>query len=165
MWGNRKYARRRALFSTGDLEQLAFGEVADEAEIGGEKVVFREVAEVDPADFVVDVALDFAGEFADDKKLQVDGAAMTVVVADAGNGGADDAMDAQFFVELAGEGLLGTFAGLDFAAGKLPFEGHNLVGAALADKHLIIANDERGGDKAQGWTGLVGLRAALGDVH
>ena len=46
------------------------------------------------------------------------------------------AVDAELFVELAGEGLLGGFAGLDLAAGELPFEAHGLIGAALADEDL-----------------------------
>jgi len=29
-------------------------------------------------------------------------------------------MDAELFIELAGQSLLGTFAGLNFASGKLP---------------------------------------------
>ncbi len=44
------------------------------------------------------------------------------------------AADAEFFVEFAGERLLGGFARLDLAAGKLPFEAHGLVGPALADE-------------------------------
>ena len=39
--------------------------------------------------------------------------------------------------------LFGGFAGLDLAAGKFPFRGERLVGAALADEHLVSAQDQR----------------------
>lgn len=149
----------------GGSEQLTLGEIADEAEVGGEEVVFGQVAELDPAHFVEDVVLNVASEFAHREELQVDGAAVSIVMAHAGYSGANDGLNTQFFVQLAGECLLGAFAGLNFATGKLPFQGHHLVRTALADKNLTLANDERGGYEAQGRTGRVGLGLALGDVH
>jgi len=51
---------------------------------------------------------------------------------------ADIGGDAEFFREFPGEGGFGGLAGLDLAAGELPFEGHGLVGAALADEDLAL---------------------------
>ena len=85
-------------------------------------------------DGVEDAVVEFAGEVADGEELQVDGAAVAIAVADLGDAGADDGGDAEFFVEFAGEGLLGGFAEFDLAAGELPLEAHGLVGTALADQ-------------------------------
>ena len=151
--------------SRSSLEELAFGKIADQAEIGCEEIVLGKVADIDPAHLIEDVVLDFACEFADGKKLQVDGTAVTVIMADAGNGRADNGLNAQLFVKFASERLLRSLTGLNLAAWEFPFEGHDLVGAALADEDLIFANDESCGYEAESWTGLVGLRGTLGGVH
>ena len=70
--------------------------------------------------------------------MQVDGAAVSVFVTDAGYATADGGGDAQLFVEFADEGLLGGLAGLDLSAGELPFEAHGLIGAALADQDFAM---------------------------
>lgn len=146
-------------------EQLAFGEIADEAEVGGQKVVFRQLPELHPSYLVEDMVLNFAREFAHREELQVHGAAMAVIVADMGDGRSDDRSDSQFLVEFAGERLLRGFAGLDFAPGELPFESHDLVGAALAYEYLAITNNECGRHKPERWAGLVRRRGRLGVVH
>jgi hypothetical protein len=69
-------------------------------------------------------------------------------MADVGDARADFCGDAQFFLELAGEGLFGGFALLDFAAGKLPLERHWLVGATLADEDKSLANQQTCDHKA-----------------
>ena len=142
------------------LEQLAGGEVADEAAVGGQEVVIWQVFEFGPADFLVDVVDDFPGELVNGEELEIDGAAMAVVVADVGDMGADNGGYAEFLVEFSGQGLLGAFAGLDFTAGKLPLRGHGLVGAALPDEDFTAAYDQGRGDEAKGRA--VGPGCALG---
>src|ERR1035437_591496 len=118
------------------LEQLAFGEIADEAEVGGEEVVGGQRAQGRPADFVEDAVVDLAGEFLYREKLEVDGASVAIPVPYLRDPGTDDGGDAEFLVEFARESLFGRFAGLDLAAGKLPFEAHRLVRPALTDEHF-----------------------------
>ncbi len=126
----------RAFFWMCLLEETAFGEVADEAEVGGEEVVGGESREWGPADFVEDAVVEVAVEVVDDEELQVDGAAVAVLVADAGYAAAYCGGDAQLFVEFACQGSLGGLAGFDLSAGELPLEAHGLVGAALTDENL-----------------------------
>ncbi len=131
------------------LQQFALGEVADEAAVCDEEVVAGQVFEFDPADFFENLIFDFVAEFVDGEELQIDGAAVAVVVADMGDFVADGGVDTEFFVELAGESFFGAFAGLNFAAGKLPLEGHGLIGSTLADEHFIAAEHESCYDEAQ----------------
>ena len=129
------------------VQQLAFGEVADQAEVGGEEVVGGQRAQRSPADFVEDAVVDFAGELADHEELKVDGAAVAIAMAYLRDPGADDSRNAEFLVELAREGLLGGFAGFNLAAGKFPLQAHGLVRPALADEHF--RHGVRGGGFAQ----------------
>ena len=62
-------------------------------------------------------------------ELQVHGAAMAVVVADAGNERADGGLYAELFIQFTGQRQFRAFTCLDFAAGKFPLQGHGLVGA------------------------------------
>ncbi len=75
----------------------------------------------------------------DDEELKVDGAAVAIAMADLRDPAADDGRDAELLFELADEGMLGGLAGLDLAAGELPFEAHGLVRAALADEDFGAA--------------------------
>ena len=85
---------------------------------------------------------------------------------------ADLGGDAELFVELAGEGLLGGFAQFDLAAGELPLEAHGLVGAALADEDLGLlalagggmADDDGGDDEAQRLAAGVGVVVQSADA-
>lgn len=124
--------------------------------VGGEEVEVGEGVERGPADFVVDAVGELALEAADGEELEIDGAAVAVVVADVGDEGADGGVDAEFFVELAAEGLLGGFSGLDFASGKLPLEAHGLIGAALTDENGVSTQDQRGRHIADGLVGVAG---------
>ena len=72
---------------------------------------------------------------------------------------ADFCVDTQFFLEFAGEGLLGAFTLFDFPAGKFPLQRHGLVGASLADQDKSIANQQTSHNKAEGGT----WRARVGD--
>lgn len=147
------------------LQELAAGEVANQRQVGGEEVEFGEFTEIDPAHLIVDLVLNFAGEFAYREELQIDRSAVTVIVAYAGDGGTNDGGDAQFFVEFTHKGLLRGFAGFDLAPWKFPLESHDLFRTALADEDPAFANYKGCRYKAKGWTGVLGLRAALGGVH
>src|SRR5437660_948695 len=74
-------------------------------------------------------------------------------------------LNAEFFVELAGQGLLRRLAGFDFASRELPLQGHGLVGAALADEHLAVADDERRRDKPERGPRRPGAGKLLGTFH
>ena len=112
---------------------------------------------------MIDVVGDFAAELMDGEELQIDGATMAIIMANAGDTGADGSLDAQFFVQFAGQGLLRALAGLDLAAGKLPHQGHGLIGTALADEDLTVTYDECRRYKTKGWTGgsSIGFRLVL----
>ncbi len=124
-------------------------QVADEIAVGGEEVVLRQLFEPDPAQVIEDAVFQLACELIDGEELQIDGAAVAIVVADLRDAAADGGGDAELFIELAGEGDLGAFAGLDFAAGTLPLERHGLIGAALADEDFIAAQHEGRNDETQ----------------
>ncbi len=147
------------------LEQLARGEVADEAAVSGEEVVFRQIFKPGPPDLVKDAILNLAREFMDGKELQVDCAAMAVVMTDVGDPRTNGCLDAEFFVELAGEGLLWTFASLDFSAGEFPLQGHRLIGTTLADENFAAADDECGGNETEGGTSGSCVWVWLGLFH
>ena len=154
MRGFRLRQNDELLVGEGELEEFAFGEVADEAEVGGEEVVAGEGGEGRPADVVEDAVFEVPGEVVDEEELEVDGASVAIAVAEGGDPGADGGVDAEFFVEFAGEGLLGGFAVFDLASGELPLEAHGLVGFALADEEFggcgVRAEDEGSHDEAGG---------------
>jgi hypothetical protein len=141
------------------LEQFAGGEVADESAVCGEEFVVGEFFEPYPLQLVEDFVLQLAIEGRDREELQVDGSAVAVVVADSSDALSDPGVDAQFFLEFANEGLFRAFALLDLSAGKLPLQGHRLVGAALADQDQSVANQQTCHNKAKGRT----RRARWGD--
>ena len=147
------------------LKELAAGEVFDEVAVGGEEVVVGEIFEAGPNHLGEDAVLEVAGEVADGEELEVDGAAVAVVVAEMGDAGADGGFDGQFLAQLAGQGLLGGLAGFDLAAGEFPLQGHGLIGAALADKDLAAADDERCNDKAERGPGRLGAGQLLASFH
>jgi hypothetical protein len=60
---------------------------------------------------------------------------------------ADIGGDTQLLIELTPQGLLRTLARLNLAPGKLPFQGHRLVGPPLTDQNLLIPQDKRGNDE------------------
>jgi hypothetical protein len=87
------------------LEQFAFGEIADEAEVGGKEVVVGQEGERGPADVVKDAVFDVAGKGVDLEKLQVDGAPVAVLVLDVSYAGTDGGGDAELFVKLTSEAI------------------------------------------------------------
>lgn len=124
------------------LQQLARGKVSDEIAVGGHEVVLGKMAEGGPAHVLKDEVLDLAGVIADKEELQVDCSAAAIVVAHVRDAGADDGFDAEFFCQLAAQRLFGGFARLDLATGELPLRGERLVWPALADEHLVAAQDQ-----------------------
>ena len=133
--------------------------------VGGQEIVAGQIVEPNPANLLIDVVDDFAGKLAHREELQIDSTAVTVIMADAGDAGANGGAYAEFFVQLAGQRLLGTFAGLDLAAGELPLMRHRLFRTALTNQHLATAHNERSSHKTEGWaTGpIVGVW--LGFLH
>src|ERR1035441_8123333 len=121
------------------LEQLAFGEIADESEVGGEEVVGGQRGQGRPTDFVEDAVIELAGVVADGEELQVNRTAVAIAVAQLGDARPNDGGNAEFFVEFAGERLLGGLAGFDLSAGELPLEAHWLVRPALANQNFGAA--------------------------
>ena len=77
----------------GGLQQFTRRQVADQPTVGGQELVIGKLFEANPAHLLIDAALDLAGELMHGKKLQIDGAAMTVVMADAGDAGADGGVE------------------------------------------------------------------------
>jgi len=72
--------------------------------------------------------------------------------------------DAQFFVQLADEGLFGTLARFDLAAGKFPQTGHRFALGALREQHAAIGVDE-GASRDEDEFGLaIGHRRSLTDL-
>ena len=67
-------------------------------------------------------------------------ASLALLLASGGGDGAS--LDAEFFRKLAGERLLRAFSGFDLSTGKLPQQGHGLIGTALPDENLALANDK-----------------------
>jgi hypothetical protein len=124
------------------LEQFAGREVADQAAVGGEEFVVGEFIKFDPLELMKDLILEFALEGAHCEELQVNCAAMTVIMPDVRDARSNYGVNAQLFLEFAKQSLFGAFALLNFATGKLPLEGHGLVGAALADKDKTVANQQ-----------------------
>ena len=147
------------------LQQLARRQVADQPVVGGQELIIGKVFEADPAHLLIDAGLDLAGELMHGKELQIDGAAMAVVVADVRDARANGGADAEFLVQFADECLLGAFAGLDLAAGKLPLQRHRLIRTALTDQDFAAAHDECGRHKAKGGSGGPGIGNWLGLFH
>jgi len=132
------------------LEEFAGGEVFDETAVGGEEFVGGEFFEFDPFELVENLVFEFAFEGRDCVELEIDCTTVPVVVADVGDVGSDGRADTEFFVEFAGEGLLGAFAVLDFSARKFPLQSHGLVRAALTDQDEAVAHDQSSHDEAKG---------------
>jgi hypothetical protein len=119
-----------------DLQQPPFGEITDKAVVGGEEVVGSKGGEWRPLDVVEDTVVQVAVELIHDEELQVDGSAVAVLMADAGDAAANGGGDAKLLVKLADEGLFVGLASLNLAPRELPLQAHGLVGTALADQHL-----------------------------
>ena len=113
---------------------FAVGQLADEIEVGGEEVVVGKRAEGGPTHLVEDAIFELALELLHDEELEVDRGTVAIAMSETSDVTADGGVDAELFVQLAGQGGFRRLACFDLAAGKLPFEAHGLVGAALADE-------------------------------
>ena len=105
----------------------------------GEEVVGGQSAEGRPLQGVEDVVVQLSGEVVYHEELKVDGGTVAVAVTNLRDAASDDGLDAELLLEFTDEGLLGSLTVFDFATGKLPFEAHGLVWAALADEDFGAA--------------------------
>ena len=69
---------------------------------------------------------------------------------EAGKCAGDEDLAAEFLAEFADERRFREFAGLDFTAGKLPFQGEVLVSWALGDEHTAAGVLQDGTDDGEG---------------
>ncbi len=111
------------------------------------------------------MVLNLTVKLADGEELEIDGAAMAIIVADSSDRGTDNRLDTQFFAQFACQCLLCAFARFDFAARKLPFERHHLVATALADEDLALTHNEARSYEAKSGTWRTGWGAALRVFH
>lgn len=123
--------------------KLAAGETSNKVEIAFKEIEFRESAEVSPADLLEHLGLRLAAEDSNQEEQDMDAAAAWVIVFIAGQFGSHFGFDVQLLAELANERLLRRFAGLDFAAGKLPFQRVAIGFPSLAQQHASAAMDDR----------------------
>ena len=145
-------------------QQLSGSQVANQSTIRSQKVILRQIFKPHPAELLKDPVFQLSCELVHGEKLQVDCAAMTIVVADVGDARADAGLDPEFLVQFAGQGLLRALSRLDLAPRKLPLQPHRLIGTPLADQHLTAANDQTpppqnaGPDRQAGnWSSIVRL--------
>jgi hypothetical protein len=124
------------------LKQLARGQIPDQPPVGREKFVLGKFFELDPFELMEDFVLEFAFEGRHGEELQIDGAPMAVIMSNVGYARTDSGANAELFLQFTDQCLLGTFAWFNLPAGKLPLQRHGLVGAALADEHQAIPNQQ-----------------------
>lgn len=82
-----------------------------------------------------------------------------VVVHERREGAADEDGAPEFFVQFAGEGGVGEFAGLDLAAGKFPLEAEVFVGRPLGDQDKAGGVFEDGAGDGEGFV-LISVQGA-----
>lgn len=112
----------------------------DELAVGGEEIVTREFTGEDPRGLLKGTGADI--RFVELGREEVDFeffGSGGVVVADAGNFHGFCKGNAEFFAQLAREGLLEGFARTNFSSGEFPFEGRGVVASALADEESPIS--------------------------
>ena len=146
-------------------EELAGGKVANEAAVGSQKVISRQIFELYPLDLVEDLVFDLAVECVHRIELQVHGASVTVVVANVGDMLTDDGGDAQLFVEFTAERLFRSLAGFNLAAREFPLKSHWLVGPSLANEQFAVAAQESCCDKPKSWSGRARIGTRLRVFH
>jgi hypothetical protein len=129
------------------LKQFACRQVLNEISIGCEEIVPGEIFKLDPADLLVNLVIDLAREFIHCKELQVDGAAVSVVVPYARHRCTNQRCDSELFSKLAGERLLSAFSRFDLATRELPLQSHGLIGATLPNKNFAPTQNESGRNK------------------
>src|SRR5262249_21631360 len=100
-----------------------------------------------------------------DIEVQVYGIAVLVGMQDLSDLAADVRDDSQLFFELASQSLGGGFAGLNLAAGKLPFQGERLVLGSLTAQYIVATQDERGHNLLGQNRNLSVMRSLDGGYH
>ena len=121
------------------LEQPPFSQIANKPKIRREEVIPGQGRQRSPLHVVEDAVIQVPVELVDDEELQVDRTPVAVLMADAGHAAPNRCGNAKLLVKLADQRLFGGLPGLNLASGKLPFQAHRLVGAALADQHFRVA--------------------------
>jgi hypothetical protein len=131
----------------------AGGEIGDEFAIGHEEIVVREVAGEGPGDLFKDAgrSIGFGELGGEEMNFEFFGGS-GVLVADAGDFNGFGEGDAEFLAKFAGEGLLESFPGADFAAWEFPLKGRSVTPAALADEDAAVGTFDDSGDDLDHWT-------------
>ncbi len=136
-----QFRSRMADHCRGVLQELACRQILNEPAIRSQEVVSRQILELDPLELVKDAIDQIAGELVHREELQINGAAVAIVMPDVGHTSADLRGNAEFLVQLARQGLFCALAGLDLSPGKLPLQSHRLVRTALANQNLAAPDD------------------------
>ena len=124
------------------LQQLTRRQIADQSPVRCKKLVLRKVLKLDPLELMEDLVLQFAFKRSHREELQVDGATVTVIMANVRDLWPDGGPDPQLLLQFARESLFWCFALLNLSAGKFPLQCHWLVRAPLADEHQAIASQQ-----------------------
>jgi len=125
----------------GVLKELACRQILNEAAIRRQEVVSRQILELDPLELVKDAIDQIAGKLVYREELQINGAAVAIVMPDVGHSSADLCGNTEFLVQLARQCLFCALTGLDFPPGELPLQSHGLVRTALANQNLAAPDD------------------------
>jgi hypothetical protein len=121
------------------LEQPALSQIPNKPKIRREEVIPGQRRQRSPLHIIEDAVVQVSVELVDDEELQVDRAAVAVLMANAGHAAPNRGGDPELFVKLPDQSLFGGLPGLNLASRKLPFEAHRLVRTALTDKHFSVA--------------------------
>ena len=124
-------------------------EVPDQSTVRSQKVEVRQVFQANPTHVVEDHIAQLAAELVNRKELEIDCAAMPVIVAYVSHSGTDDCVDAELFIQLPDQCLLGALSWLNFATRELPLQGHRLIGSSLTDEDLFASKHEGCNDQSQ----------------
>ena len=119
-----------------------------EYEVSFEKIVVCQLFRRDPAHVFKDKIADRPSPLSHPIEKQFHARAVGIAVAQACGLFAQHGRDTQLLAQLACERGFRDFAGLDFAAGELPFERHGAMAAALADEVVPARIGDQGGDYA-----------------
>src|ERR1017187_1014326 len=124
------------------LQDLPRRQIFYERAVRFEEVEFEQFVPFDPPDFAKDPVLNLALVFMHFEESQFHRPPARVLVMDADDFVADGRLDAEFFLQLAPQGIAGLFALLDLAAGKLPFQRHHLMARPLACEDTVVVHDQ-----------------------
>jgi hypothetical protein len=132
-----------------DSEQLPRSQFPDQSAIRRQKLILRQVFQPRPQHLRINLVVQFAVKFPHHKKLQVNRAAVPVIMADVRHPGPHLGGDTYLLLQLSYEGLLGALPRLDLAPREFPLQCHRLVRTALTNQHFPTPHNERSGNKPQ----------------